>query len=71
MKIPQDNIGCAIAQRITSSLLLMGIPYQKIADIVYGECSSITNEQSLGDWLEMPDGTTYTLTFKPTPSKKV
>jgi hypothetical protein len=60
-----DNIGCVIAQRITAALTLMGISYDDLSKVVYKECSDIAKEQKLGDWLEMPNGSTYTLTFKP------
>lgn len=53
------SIGCMIAQRLTSALCGKGIPYAEIAEIVYSECLSIAKESQSGDWLEMPDGTTY------------
>jgi len=58
-----DNIGCAIAQRITAALTGHGIPYQELSDIIYKECLDIAREQNNGDWLEMPNGDTYTKTY--------
>ena len=63
--MPQDNLGCTIAQRITGALTGHGIPYQELADIVYGEFRAIAREQKDGDWLEFPNGDTYTKTYTP------
>lgn len=52
-------IGCILAQRLTTALMGLGIPYAQIADIVYRELRDITNEQDSGDWLEMPNGQAY------------
>lgn len=65
-----EAIGCRIAQRLTSALTLNGIPYEKLAEkLSTGEMLDIAREQSLGDTLEMPNGATYTLTFKPEVSR--
>lgn len=63
MKNSNNNIGCMIAQRITNALTGNGIDYQVIADIIYKECIDIAREQNTGDWLEMPNGDTYTKTY--------
>lgn len=42
------------------------VPYADIERYIYQCVQSIADEQFVGDWLEMPNGTTYTLTFKPT-----
>ena len=63
----QEHIGCMIAQQITSALSgRCGLTYKELSDIVYGECMAIANYHRVGDWLEMPNGTTYTCTFRPT-----
>jgi hypothetical protein len=59
----RQAIGCMIAQRITSALTGMGIPYQELADIVYKECLDIAREMEKGDWIEMPNGDCFTKTF--------
>lgn len=56
-------VGCMIAQRITSALTGHGIDYAELSKIVYSECMDIGLEQSNGDWIEMPNGDTYTKTF--------
>lgn len=58
-----NNIGCRIAQRLTSALTGLGISYDQLAKIVYSEMLAIAHEQVNGDWLEMPNGDTYTKTF--------
>lgn len=59
--MPQEQpIGCAIAQRLTDSMLGLGINYAKVAEIIYGELRTIAQEQRPGDWLELPGGITYT-----------
>lgn len=57
------SVGCMIAQRITSALTGHGIPYDELSKIIYKECMDIGLEQSNGDWIEMPNGDTYTKTF--------
>lgn len=59
-----DNIGCMIAQRISSALLGLGLSYKEVTDVVYKECLDIAKEHTLGDWIEMPNGDTYTKTFE-------
>ena len=59
----KNSVGCMIAQRITSSLIGLGIEYAELSKIVYSECMDIGLEQSNGDWIEMPNGDTYTKTF--------
>ena len=60
----ENNIGCRIAQRITSALVgIAHRDYAVISKIVYNECMDIANEHHNGDWLEMPNGDTYTKTF--------
>lgn len=60
-----DRVGCAIAYRITQSLLGLGIPYETISGVVYSEIESIAQDQEVGDWIVAPDGTTWELTYKP------
>lgn len=62
-----DYIGCRIASRLTNYLNDRApVPYRDLEEWVYTECDRIGREQRLGDWIELPNGTTYTLTFKPT-----
>jgi len=58
------NIGCAIAQRLTSALSGLGLPHDQVSKIVYDECRAIASELEKGDWLEMPDGDTFSMTLK-------
>lgn len=51
-------IGCAIAQRLTAALTGNGIPYEKLADLVYGELRTVAQELKRGDWIELPGGVT-------------
>lgn len=37
--------------------------YDALATVVYDELLEIAHEQISGDWLEMPNGDTYTKTF--------
>lgn len=60
-----EPIGYTLAQRLTAALCLNGIPYQQLVDIIYSELSDIGNELELGDWLQLPNGTTFTCTYKP------
>ncbi len=61
-----DYIGCRIAARITDALNpVLPVPYRAIEKVVYEECAQIGKEHRIGDWIELPNGTTYTLTFKP------
>ena len=57
------NIGILLAQRLTSALSLHGIMFDALATVVYDELLKIAHEQVNGDWLEMPNGDTYTKTF--------
>ena len=59
------KVGTRIAQHLTAALCGLGVPERTISEIVYRECSRIADEATTGDWIEMPNGTTYTLTFKP------
>jgi hypothetical protein len=62
----RSPLGCAIAQHLTAALLGVDTSnYESRATAVYAECSGIAREQKVGDWIEMPDGTVYTMTFKP------
>ena len=58
-----ENTGCRIAQRLTAALSGHGIAYAVLSKIIYQECQDIAKEQINGDWLEMPNGDTYTKTF--------
>lgn len=68
------NTGCVISRRITGVVCdlisrkskLDKIPtYNDVKDVVYGEMLNIVHEQEKGDWIEMPNGATYTMVFKP------
>lgn len=60
------NVGTKIAHRLFYALAgktnLSAIELEKI---VYGTCDEIADESDLNDWIEMPNGTTFTCTFKP------
>jgi hypothetical protein len=58
-----ESIGCMIAQRITSLMTGYGLTYEQVCKLVYGELDQIATEQVNGDWLEMPNGDTYTKTY--------
>ena len=61
-----DNVGVMIANQITRALAgKCGLSYDDLSSIVYGECLEIARNATVGDWVEMPNGATYTLTFKP------
>ena len=61
-----DNVGCMIANLITTALAgRCSLSYDELHKIVYRECSELSDFHKLGDWIEMPNGATYTLTFKP------
>lgn len=61
-----DRIGCRIAARLTDSLnSKVAVPYLLLQRWIYEELEELGQEQELGDWIELPNGTTYTLTFKP------
>ena len=58
------NTGCRIAQRITASLCGQAFrDYEVISKLVYSECMAIAEDQENGDWIEMPNGDTYTKSF--------
>ena len=64
--VKMGKMGCVIAQRLTNSLLGLlgfGISYEDIARMVYKEMLEISLELEDGDWLEMPNGDTFTKTF--------
>ena len=65
MSMITEPRGQRLAQRLTSALTNNGIPDARLVELIYGELSAIAKEQFEGDWLECPDGTTYTLTFTP------
>jgi len=60
-----SNVGYRIASIITESVLNHGIPYDEASKLIYGACEWIAKECTTGDWIEFPDGTTATITFKP------
>ena len=63
----QEHIGCLIAQQLTSALAgKCGLTYKELSDIIYGEFNALAEFHRKGDWLELPNGTTYTCTFRPT-----
>lgn len=59
------RIGCAVAQRLTYALCGKGIPYDELSKIVYGELLAISRELEPGDWLELPDGSSWTKDGRP------
>ena len=59
------STGLRIANIVTDSLLGKGLSYDVVSKIVYGICSDISEASEIDDWLEFPDGTTATITFKP------
>lgn len=63
MANPECTIGCVIAQRLTGALTGLGIPYEKLSDVIYKELREISLDLIVGDWLEFPNGDTYTKTF--------
>lgn len=70
MNTEESPIGLRLAALITyalasSKLLKAKVGFEEIEAVVYKECERIANEQQVGDWLEMPDGTSYNLIFKP------
>ncbi len=65
-----DNIGCRVSQRLTAALVgTAHKDYEVLSKLIYNEFMSIANEQRNGDWLEMPNGDTYTKTFTVTINK--
>lgn len=57
-------IGLMLAQRLTASLTGYGIPYNDLAYHIYGELNNIGKELSKGDWLQFPNGTSFTMDYK-------
>lgn len=60
-----EPIGCCIGQRLFYAFTGNGLTAQQIEDILYPELRAIAAELETGDWIELPDGTTATITFKP------
>ena len=65
-----NETGLRLASLLTAELKASGIvkdsvSFNELELVVYEELTRIGREQLVGDWLEMPDGTTYTLTTKP------
>ena len=63
-------IGMRLASILTfelgnSGLLKEGLDYRALEEFIYKTVSDLAHDQQVGDWLETPNGTTYTLTFKP------
>jgi hypothetical protein len=63
-------IGLRLASILTmeignSGLLKQGLDYRQLEEFIYKTVSDLAHDQRVGDWLETPNGTTYTLTFKP------
>jgi len=66
IKLPdKEPIGCAIGQRLFYAFTGHGLTAQQIDDILYPELHAIAADLEKGDWIEFPDGTTATITFKP------
>lgn len=64
---PPANTGIMLAQRLTSALVIPNVSdYRQRSKAIYSELSAIASEMKKGDWLQFPDGTTFTMTFKPT-----
>ena len=59
-----QNIGIAIAQRLTYLLVGKGLNYNDLSEIVYGAFNQISKETNIGDWIELPNGDTFTKTFQ-------
>ena len=61
-----NNIGVTLAQRLTSALTDVNTAdYKTRSEAIYSELSAIASELHEGDWISFPDGTTFTMTFKP------
>lgn len=67
--IPADQqyFGTMIAQALTSRLIqaFPQLTYKEVADVVYKTMQDISDFSEIGDWISMPDATTFTCTFKP------
>ncbi len=60
------NIGVPIARRLFYKLAgKCNLSARELEDIIYGDLNQLASEATIGDWIELPNGTTYTLTFKP------
>lgn len=66
------NVGSRIASVVADTLAHkgLGLSYDEIVAIVYPLFEELGERHELGDWIELPNGTTYTLTFKPAPRTK-
>jgi hypothetical protein len=75
-RVKEDQeTGVRLASRITdalvaSTLLAPGFAFNDVAHVIYGECLAIARDQKIGDWLEMPNGTTYVMVFRTYRSQK-
>jgi len=60
------NTGYRIASVVCDSLTQRSnLTRHELEEIIYPLFVSVGHEQVVGDWLELPNGATYTLTFKP------
>lgn len=61
-----NGIGIILAQRLTG--MLTGAPdttHETMSSIVYGELMNVARMLEHADWVELPDGTTLTVSYKP------
>lgn len=61
-------MGTRIAQALTAqvSVAFPELTYARIEESIYAYLRQHALDAQPGDWIELPDGTTYTLSFKPT-----
>ena len=62
--------GALLGQRLTAVIcehLFTGKKletHKQVADLIYGDLNKLSQELEQDDWIELPDGTTFQLTFK-------
>ena len=63
----KENYGTLIAQTLTSRLIqaFPQLTYKEVSEVVYKSMQDISDFSEIGDWISMPDATTFTCTFKP------
>jgi hypothetical protein len=66
-----EHTGLPLARLLTEKMLGKGLPYNLVSEAVYSVIQEIANEQTVGDWITGPDGSTWTLTFKPKKQEEV
>lgn len=61
-----QRTGFMLARVLTCNLSArLNLPYEDMEKIVCQIVQDIADDQVVGDWLETPNETTYTMTFKP------